>query len=46
VEAENSQNAYLKVREHARNIILVNNMSPWTQQVVKPTLIHTTEEDG
>jgi hypothetical protein len=46
VEAENSHNAYLKVREYARNIMLVNNMSPWTQQVVQPTLIHTTEEDG
>lgn len=46
VEAENSHNAYLKVREDAKRIVLVNNMSPWTQEVVWADLIDTTEGEA
>lgn len=46
VEAENSQDAYLKVRDHAKRIVLVNNMSPWTQEIVHANMIDTTEGEA
>lgn len=43
VEAGSREEAREMVRDHAARIILVNNQSPWTMQIIHENLIDTTE---
>lgn len=46
VNADSEHDAEKIVRDHAHRIILVNNVSPWTTEIIKHNLVDVTGEDS
>jgi hypothetical protein len=42
MEADNEQAAHELVRDYAKKVILVNNVSPWESEIVKENLVDIT----